>query len=46
MIIVLGYVWPEVVSLGAKVAGSIVGAAGLGVCMSELLWLTKNKSLR
>jgi hypothetical protein len=44
--IALGYSWPETLALGARVVGSMVGAAGVGVCLSEILWLTKKKSIR
>ena len=36
---ILGYFLPGVVSLIAQVVGSLVGAAGVTVCFSELLWL-------
>lgn len=43
---VLGYLVPELFSIAAQIIGSIVGAAGVGVCISELIWLTKNKNYR
>lgn len=42
--IILGYVVPDIVSLLARIFGSIVGALGVGVCISETIWLSHNKN--
>lgn len=44
--LILGYLMPVVVSVAAQVVGSVVGAVGVGVCISELIWLTKNQNYR
>ena len=43
---VVGYAEPGMVSLVARVVGSIIGAAGVTVCLSELLWLFNKSNMR
>ena len=43
---VVGYSAPSIVSVVAQVAGSIIGAAGVTVCTSELLWLCNYNNLK
>ena len=43
--IVLGYLLPQVLSIAARVVGSAIGAGGVAVCVSELVWLLKSKRL-
>ena len=35
---------PEIISVIARILGSIIGALGVGVCVSETIWLTHNKN--
>jgi hypothetical protein len=42
--IILGYVAPDAASLLARIFGSIAGALGVGVCISETIWLSHNKN--
>ena len=44
--VILGYSMPLVVSRGAQILGTIIGAAGVTVCASELIWLTKDPQYR
>ncbi len=43
--IVLGYLLPDVLSITARIIGSVVGACGVAVCVSELVWLLKSKKM-
>lgn len=43
--IIFGYLIPQVFSFIARILGSILGAAGVTVCVSETIWLLKIKSL-
>ena len=43
--LILAYLVPSLVSLWSQIIGSIIGAAGVMVCSSELLWLLNNKNL-
>lgn len=42
--IILAYLVPDAVSLLARIAGSVIGALGVGVCISEIIWLSHNKN--
>lgn len=44
LFIVLGFLYPDAASLTARIFGSVVGALGVGVCISETIWLTHNKN--
>lgn len=41
--IIFGYFIPHLLSLFAQIFGSILGAAGVTVCVSELIWLLHSK---
>lgn len=43
---VLAYSIPELLSIGARIVGSMVGGLGVTVCVNETIWLTKIKKLR
>lgn len=44
--IIFGYFIPHVFSIFLQILGSILGAAGVTVCASELIWLLHNKKLK
>ena len=44
--IIFGYLIPNLLSLFAQILGSILGAAGVTVCASELIWLLNIKRLK
>ena len=44
LFIVLGFLFHEAVSLVAQIVGTIIGAGGVGLCISEAIWLTHNKN--
>jgi hypothetical protein len=46
MAIIFGYLVPHLLSLFTQILGSILGAAGVTVCASELIWLLHNKKLK
>lgn len=41
---IFGYFLPHLLSFIARIVGSIAGALGVGVCISEVIWLTNNKN--
>ena len=43
---VAGYAYPHVVSVAAQVLGSVLGAIGVTVCVSESLWLVNYRNFR
>ncbi len=43
-VMIFGFFFPSILSYLARIFGSIAGALGVGVCISELIWLTHNKN--
>ena len=42
----LGYMFPTLTALSAQVFGTVIGAAGVTVCVSESLWLVATRTLK